>query len=169
MAQTPGTVTGAIALISIGGRTVGLAKTIRAQEQYSRGDVRGLGTVFASEKPVLSHQGTLSCDFFLVDFKTDGVKEAINRVSNTIYSQALTGGTSFEDNLVLNTIGFDFTVYKKITDIMDPVTKIITPKVEPLAVIRQCFIETDSFDISEGSVSGKSQSFVFLQPITYTS
>jgi hypothetical protein len=167
--STPNSVTtGAIALIKVSGRAVGLAKNVRISEQYSRQPVQGLGTILLSELAVTSFSGTLSCDYYLIDFQNDAFPESIDRNFNNVASQALTGGTSFEDQLTLSTLGFDFSVYKRVQDLIDPVTGVITPKVAPICTARNCFIESDSLDISEGSISGRSQSFRYLTPITYS-
>jgi len=167
--STPNSVTtGAVALIKVNGRACGLAKNVRIQEQFSRAQVTGLGTIIAKEVPVTAFSGSLSCDYYLIDFQNDAFPESINRKFNNVASQALTGGTSFEDQMVLQTIGFDFVVFRRLQDLVDPTTGVITPKVSPICTARNCFIESDSLDISEGSISGRSQSFKYLTPITYS-
>lgn len=166
MAQ-PTVLTGAIALIKVDGQVIGKMKSVRCQENMRRVPVRGIGTILPSEQAVTEWEGTLSCEFMSVDFRNDGIKNAIRRIFPNIASQILTGNASFEDQLVLDTEGVQIDIFKKITDIIDPATGTIKPKLRPYAIVRKCLIESDSFDISEGAIAGHSQSFKYLQPLTY--
>lgn len=161
-------VTGAIALIRVGGVTIGLMKNVRASESIRRQPVRGLGTILPSAQEVVEWDGTLTCDSMLVDFKNGGITNAIRRIFPNIASQVLSGNSSFEDQLVLDGDGVQVDIYKKVKDVVDS-NGIITPKIDPIAIVRNCLIESDSLDISEGSISGHSQSFKYLTPITYLS
>lgn len=158
--------TGAIALISVGGQTIGKMKSVRVQESIRRMPVRGIGTILPSEQAVTEWEGTLSCEFMEVDFKKTGITDAIRRVFPNIASQVLNQETSFEDQLVLDAEGVQVDIFKKVSDVVDA-TGIIKPKLEPYATVYNCLIESDSFDISEGSIAGHSQSFKYLTPITY--
>jgi hypothetical protein len=169
MANDTRTVTGAIALIKVNGSVIGLMKTVRVQESVRRQPVRGIGTILPSAQEVVEWDGTLSCDSMLVDFKNGGVPGAIRRVFPNIASQVLNGNSSFEDQLVLDGDGVQVDIYKKITDVIDVNTGIITPTTKPVAIVKNCLIESDSFDITEGSISGHSQSFKYLTPVTYLS
>jgi len=165
MANEP-VLTGAIALIKVQGQVIGKMKSVRCQEQIRRQPVRGIGTIIPSEQAVTEWEGTLSCEFMEVLFQKTGITNAIRRVFPNIASQVLTGGTSFEDQLVLDVDGVQIDIFKKVTDIVNP-DGTIKPKVVPYAIVKKCLIESDSFDISEGSISGHSQSFKYMTPLTY--
>ena len=169
MADQPKVLTGAIALIRVDGQVIGKMKSVRAQENMRRVPVRGIGTILPSEQPVTEWEGTLSCEFMSVDFKNGGITNAIRRIFPNIASQVLNGQESFEDQLILDSEGVQVDIFKKITDVINPVTGFIKPKLTPYAIIRKCLIESDSFDISEGAIAGHSQSFKYLLPATYTS
>lgn len=158
--------TGAIALISVGGQTIGKMKSVRVQESIRRMPVRGIGTILPSEQAVTEWEGTLSCEFMEVDFKKTGITDAIRRVFPNVASQVLNEETSFEDQLILDSEGVQVDIFKKVSDVVDA-NGIIKPKLEPYATVYNCLIESDSFDISEGSIAGHSQSFKYLTPITY--
>ena len=158
--------TGAIALISVGGQTIGKMKSVRVQESIRRMPVRGIGTILPSEQAVTEWEGTLSCEFMEVDFKKTGITDAIRRVFPNVASQVLNKETSFEDQLILDSEGVQVDIFKKVSDVVDA-NGIIKPKLEPYATVYNCLIESDSFDISEGSIAGHSQSFKYLTPITY--
>lgn len=158
--------TGAIALIKVEGEVIGKMKSVRCQEQIRRQPVRGLGTIIPSEQAVTEWEGTLSCEFMEIEFQKTGIKNAIRRIFPNIASQVLTGETSFEDQLVLDTEGVQIDIFKKVSDVINP-DGTIKPKLRPYAIVQKCLIESDSFDISEGSIAGHSQSFKYMVPLTY--
>lgn len=165
MSQIP-VVTGAIALIRVGGTIIGKMKNVRAQEQMSRIAVRGIGTIIPSEQAVVSWEGTLTCSFMSIDLRIDGIPGALKRLFPNIISQVSNGNSSFEDQLVLDTVGIQVDIFKKVSDVVDQ-NGIIKPKLIPYASIGGCLIESDSFDISEGQIAGRDQTFKYLVPITF--
>ena len=160
-------ITGAIALIKVDGIVIGKMKSVRCQENIRRIPVRGIGTILPSEQAVTEWEGTLSCEFMEIRFEETGIRNAIRRVFPNIASQVLAGNESFEDQLVLDTQGVQIDIFRKVTDLVDPVTGHIKPKLVPYAIVRNCLIESDSFDLSEGSIGGHSQSFKYLVPLTF--
>jgi hypothetical protein len=158
--------TGAIALIKVDGQVIGKMKGIRCQENMRRLPVRGLGTILPSEQAVVEWEGTLSCEFMEIEFQSTGIKNAVRRIFPNIASQVLNGNASFEDQLVLDVDGVQVDIFKKVTDVIGT-DGVIKPKLKPYAIVRQCLIESDSFDISEGAIAGHSQSFKYLLPLTY--
>lgn len=159
--------TGAIALIKVQGEVIGKMKSVRCQENMRRIAVRGIGTILPSEQAVIEWEGSLSCDFMEIRFEETGIKNAIRRMFPNIASQVLNGNSSFEDQLVLDTDGVQIDIFKKVTDVIDPFTGIIKPKLKPYAIVKNCLIESDSFDINEGSIAGHSQTFKYLTPLTF--
>lgn len=158
--------TGAIALIKVEGEVIGKMKSVRYQEQIRRQPVRGIGTIIPSEQAVTEWEGTLSCEFMEVEFAKTGIKNAIKRDFSNVASQVAIGESSFEDQLVLNVEGVQVDIFKKITDVVNP-DGTIKPILKPYAIIKQCLIESDSFDISEGGIAGHSQSFKCLSPLIF--
>lgn len=158
--------TGAIALIKVDGVVIGKMRSVRCQENMRRVPVRGIGTIMPSEQAVVEWDGSLSCDFMEILFQKTGIKNAIRRVFPNIGSQVLNGNASFEDQLILDVDGVQIDIFKKVSDVVDA-QGIIKPKLVPYAIVKNCLIESDSFDISEGSIAGHSQSFKYLVPLTY--
>lgn len=151
------TITGAIAIIKYNGRAVGYMRGVQASENIGRQPVKELGNIIPVEGAVVSWAGSISCSFWEVDFEKSGIPQAIKRDVQT--------NEEFQDNLVLDYEGVKIDIYKKVIDIIDPETKKITPRKKPYASISRCMIESDSIDINEGSVGGRNQSFMFLDPI----
>jgi enhancing lycopene biosynthesis protein 2 len=157
MAQT---ITGPIALIKINGKTIGKIRNINAAENFARGEVRGIGSLIAQEVPILSHSGTFTVESFLIDLNSEGVKELLNREVISV--------EQFVNSITLNEVGVDIFVYKKIPRTIDATSKLVTAIDEqPIGVLRRCFIDNASWNITEGQVSTHSQSGRFLDPILF--
>jgi hypothetical protein len=168
---TEKTLTGSIAIIKVNGQPVGLMRNVRVSESTRRVPVRGLGSIVPKEAPVVEWNGTISCSFFEINYLASGVKDAIRRdvgIGNAL-STIATGNnqTNFEDNLVLDSVGVQLDIYKKIQDIIDPTSGLIVPKLKAYATIGRCLIESDNVTIDEGNVSGRDQTFVYLDPIVF--
>ena len=154
------TVTGPIALIKVNGVTIGKIRDVRATETYARGEIRGLGNLEAQETPILSHSGTFSVDAFLIDLKSSGIKQLVNR--------EVVSPEQFVNTVLLNENGIDIYIYKKVPKTIDDTTKLVTAiDEEPIAILRRCFLDSVSFNISEGQVSTHSQTGRFLDPIIF--
>ncbi|MBV7533755.1 hypothetical protein [Chitinophaga sp. sic0106] len=141
-------------------------RNVTATENIRRVPVRGIGTIMASEQAVTEWEGTLTCEFMEVRFDKTGIKNAIRRAFPSIGSQVLNDGTSFEDQLILDTDGVQLDIFKKVSDVIDA-QGVIKPKLQPYASVKNCLIESDSFNISEAAIAGHNQSFKYLTPITY--
>ena len=156
---------GSIALIRVEGKTIGKMRSISAQESYTRQDVQGLGTIYSSELPITKFSGTVSCEFMSIDFTRDGIPGAIKRNMPSLASRIWEGEVSLEDQLSIDSDrGVQIDVFKKVEDVFNP-DGTIKPKAVPYAIIYNCMIESDSFNVSEGSIGGKNQSFRYLKPI----
>ena len=154
------TVSGPIALVKSNGVTIGKIRDIRATETFARAEVRGLGNVETQEALILSHSGTFSIDSFLVDVKSSGVKTLMNR--------EVVSPQQFINTILLNEQGIDIYIYKKIPKTVDDTTGLVTAvDEEPIAILRKCFLDSMSFNISEGQISTYSQTGRFLRIITF--
>lgn len=159
-------ITGAIALIKVGGKVIGKMKSVRYQENIRRLRVGGLGTIMPLEQPIIEWDATLSCDFMTIDLKQSTIPGAIERNFDVSKSQVLLGKESFEDNLVLECCKtpIQVDIFKKVCDVIDDRGK-VKPKLQPIAIIPNVLIENNSFDISEGAISSTQQSFKVQDPI----
>ena len=154
------TVNGAIALIKVNGITIGKIRDIRATETYSRGEIRGIGNLEAQEVPILTMSGTFSIDAFLIDLKSSGIKKLLNR--------SVLSPEQFVNTVLLSENGIDIYIYKKIPKTVNDTTGLVTAVGQsPIAILRRCFIDSTTFNISEGQVSTHSQTGRFLDPIIF--
>lgn len=156
--------TGAIALIKSGGQIIGKMKDISYRENTRRSRVGGIGTIFASELPVVEFSATLSCSFMTVDLLKSGVPNAMRRDIPAVQSQILNGNPSLEDQLVLDQEGVQIDIFKKVSDVVLP-DGTIKPKLKPIGIVAHCVIESSDLTISEGQLSGMNQSFQVPAPI----
>jgi hypothetical protein len=148
--------TGAIAIIRVAGTVVGRMRTISVNENISRGEVSGIGTIFTIEAPPLRHGGTVSCDFYEVDFTRSPIANAIRRDVQT--------NQQFQDQLCLLENGVQIDIFRKIRDVLDD-NGLVIPAVIPMVTLTRVLIDGDGFNIAEGAIAGHNQSFRFLDPI----
>jgi len=153
------TMSAPLAIIKKDGKPIGLMKDIRVTETFRRQKVTGLGRLIPRERPLTDWDGQFSCGFYTINLKETGIPDAVQR--------DVPGIQEWIDNVLLQEDGVDVTIFKKVKDVLDTETGLITPKLEEFATIRAAFVERDSFDISEGQVSGQNQDFVYNQPILY--
>jgi hypothetical protein len=143
---------------------IGKCKNIRVTESYTRADVRGLGKLTADEKPVTAFNGTFSAAFYTINMKKfgsiDSSKLGLNRNTGDV--------TTFVNTLILNETPFNICIYKKKALVTDATTGIVTSAgEEEFAIINNIFIDSNSFDISEGNVSGQDLSGTYTEPILF--
>lgn len=149
---------GALAIVRKNGTVVGRMRNVRWSESLQDQEVRGLGTIIVQEAPVVAHNGTLSADFYEIDFKRTGIPGAIRRDVQT--------NQQFEDQILLRD-GLQLDIFKKEEDAVDPNTGLKSAKATPYAIIRNLFLNQDGADITEGAISGHNQQFRFLDPVIY--
>jgi hypothetical protein len=157
MAVENKTLTGAIAIIKYRGVAIGHMRNVQVSETFTRADVRELGNILPLEAPVTQWSGTIQCGFYEIDFTRSGVPNALKRDSQD--------NNEFQNNVVLEYDGVQIDIYKRIQDAIDPETRKVTPVEKPYATVRRALIESDSIDITEGAVSGRNQSFRYLDPV----
>ncbi len=156
------TVTGPLALVKVNGITIGKIRDFRGTETYARAEVRGLGNLNAQEAPIISHSGTFSADSFLVNLNSSGIRRLLNR--NVVSLE------QFINSVLFTEVGVDIYVYKKVADAVDDTTRLVTAVGEAaIAVLRRCFLDSVSFNISEGQLATHSQTGRFLDPIIFNS
>lgn len=154
MANELKVMTGSIAIVRKNGTAIGKMRNVRWTENIGRGEVRGLGTILTSEAPALTWGGTVSCDFYEVDFTTTGVPDAIKR--NVQTSQ------EFETQLLLDYDGVQLDIFKKVEDVV--VDGLKKSKNIPYVTLTQLLIESDGAEVTEGAISGHNQAFRYLGP-----
>lgn len=153
--------TAPLAIIKVNGIAIGKMKNIRVNENIRRGRVQGIGELTPSELPALEWSGSLNAGFYSISFNNQDelIKTALLRNVNTLQE--------WVDTVLLQENGIQIDIMKKIKDFQDPNTGIIYPQFELFASIRGAFSTKESFDISEGQISGRDVDFEYLTPILF--
>ena len=157
------TLTAPLAIIEIGGQAIGKLKTFRATENIGRGDVRGIGTLIASEKPPLNINCSFTASSYFIDLSKLGTipNPFINRTVNNSVED-------FQNTLLLTESGVNIHLYRKIIEEQDQTTGVVTQVgKEKIGVIYNAFMDSQSFDITEGQISGSDMSGTYLDPILF--
>lgn len=152
--------TAPLAVIKVKGIAIGKMKNIRVSERFNRQKVTGLGQLLADEVPVTSWEGTLSCSFFLINFFKSQIPNAIIRLANTI--------DEWTDTVLLQENGVQVDILRKVADSQPrDGSKVIQSRFEVFASVKGCFMNSESFDISEGSIGGRETEFMYTTPIIF--
>jgi hypothetical protein len=156
MAKEQQVMTAARAIIKVKGKAIGYMKTLRTTETINRGSVIGLGRLNKRELPAMSIQCTWNCDFYFIDLKRTGIPGLDNRGVNSV--------EEYQDTLMLAEVPVDIYVYKK--DVQSISGSLVTETKETdIAVIRNVYLNSTSWDISEGQLSARNQSGEYTDPV----
>lgn len=145
------------AIIKVDGVAIGQMKSIRATENIQRGDVRGLGNMISQELPALGITCTFNCDFYCINLKRSGIPGLDPKSANSIEVYA--------NSLMLGRKPVDVYIYKKDANVTSGQLIVEEIEEEDFAIIRDLHLESSSFDITEGQISGRNQSGRYLSPI----
>lgn len=156
MAQT--TLTAPIASIWIGGKPVGKIRNIRVTENVTRVAVTGVGVMTVQELPATM----ISCSFQASSYTIDMYK--LGDSQNTFLYRNVASLKQLIDTLGLAEVGVDIYLYRKVPGTIENGVVTSTEDVT-IGVIRNAYIESQSFDLSEGQISGSDISGRYTEPI----
>jgi len=144
--------------------TIGKIKNLRVSETFQRGDVKGIGQLVATEKPILAINCTFTASSYFIDIRKLG------NISNPFLRRGVNQTlSSFVDTILLTDAGVNLYLYKKIKGPDDQSATnggIVTQTAEePMGIIKNAFLDSQSFDISEGQIAGQDLSGTYLEPI----
>lgn len=144
--------------------TIGKMRNIRVNEQIQRGKVIGLGSLTPSELPATGWSGSVTCDFYNIDFRKSQIPGAIFRTNNTTLEDWL-------NSVCLQVLGVNLEIYQRAAvNSQQPINvpgSQIKGDLFLYATIRNLFLDAEGFDLSEGQVSGRNQSFQYIEPILF--
>ena len=152
--------TAPLAIVKVNGVAIGKMKSIRCTETIRRQKVVGIGSLVASEYAALDWNGTLNCGFFMIELKDEVMPGALLRKVQTVQE--------WEDTLLLSNDGIQIDVMRKVKDTVTP-AGVIIPVLKIFASIKGAFVSRESFDISEGQISGRDVDFEYTTPILFPS
>ena len=154
-----GVITAPLAIIKVNGQEIGLMTTVEASETIGRAEVQGIGKLTLSEVPATTWRGRLTCAQMMINLNDSGLPDAVKRDVPSIQQ--------WVDNVLLQETGVDLVLLKKEKISANPDGNINAGFTE-IGVIKNLFLTSDSFNISEGSISARNQEFVYTTPITTT-
>jgi len=160
--------TGALAIITLNGNPIGKMKNVRVSENLNRGRVSGIGELTPQELPALQWNGTLSCSFYSIEFKSDGIAGVDKEDGDLGITREAGSVAEWVDHVILQEQGVNLSIYKKVQDAIDTTTGLLkSEEPTPFAVIEGLFLDRDSFDVAENGISGRDQEFTFKNPIIF--
>lgn len=139
-----------------GGNAIAKIRNLSVRETHQLGEVQGLGNLTKKELPKLAINCSGSFSFYNVDFKKSTIPNANERNFNSMAAYL---------SHVLMLDGSTIRIKRKVQDSVDPNTGHRSTRLVTFATIKNIYIEEDSFDLSEGQVSTKTQSFRYTEPI----
>lgn len=149
------------AYITIENQPAGFIRNLTFTENIQRQDVRGLGNLYAQEVPAVSANNTFSIDQFFLDFETPVMKKLLNRYG---------GAEALKLTFANGDLPISINIYKKQISSSDPITKLVTSvdnAGKEIAILRDCFIDSQNFTIAEGGIASSSVSGRYLTPVAF--
>lgn len=157
MAAEQKVLTAARAIIKVNGRAIGRLQNFRATENISRAPVMGIGNLTRREIPATSIVCNWSARFYTVDF---------SKITNFpgLDNRSVQNVEQYKNTMILAEIPVDIYIYKKDNPTVQNGVVVATDDTV-FAVIRNCYINSRGFDLSEGQVSGTDISGEYTEPI----
>lgn len=150
--------TAPLAIIKINSTTVGKIRNLRVQEQYQRGDVRGIGALISSEKPILGINCSFSASSYVISTKKLGT------IDNPFIKRGVATQEQFVNTVLTQDNGVDIYIMKKGAKVIQD--GVVTEATEEnLFVIKNAFLTSQTFNIDEGQISGSDLQGEYLEPI----
>lgn len=157
MASEQRVLTAARAIVKVNGQAIGRLQNFRATENISRASVMGIGSLTRREVPATAIVGSWSARFYTVDF---------GKITNFpgLDNRDVQSTEQYKNTLTLAEIPIDIYIYKK--DNPTVVGGVVTSTDDTIfAVIRNCYINSRGFDLSEGQVSGTDIAGEYTDPV----
>lgn len=149
------------AIILIDNKKAGYIRDISFSENIQRVDVRGLGSLNAQETDAVSISQTFNMSEFFIDFAQASTKALLNRMG---------GAEKLMNTLALGEFSFSIVMYKKEVVARDTNEKLVT-EIDPTgttkAILRDCYIDSQNFSLSEGGITSLGTSGRYLTPMAF--
>ena len=149
------------AYITIENQPAGYIRTINFTENIQRVPVRGLGSLYAQEVPAVSGECTFNVEQFFIDFRLPVVKKLLDRTG---------GAEALKNTLIIGEIPMSINIYKKEIQTQDANTKLITEIDKTgteIAVLRNCFINSQNWSLTEGGIASLGTTGQYLTPVSF--
>jgi hypothetical protein len=153
------TLTAPKAVIKINGYASGFMRNVRCTENVQRGEVKGISNLTLQEVPATGYTCQLTADFFFISLKRPEIQALVNRAGSV---------ANFINTLILGEQPCQIHMYKKVklTEANNVVTD-VDNEGETIAVVRDFFPDSQSWDITEGQISGSNVTGRYLTPCIF--
>jgi hypothetical protein len=149
------------AYITIEGQPAGYIRNISFTENMQRQDIRGLGSLYAQETPVVSASNSFSIDQFFLDFERPVMKKLLNRYG---------GATALINTLSLGDLPISINIYSKQAQTTDSTTKLVTEidkAGKEIAILRDCYVDSQNWSLAEGGIASSTVTGRYLTPVSF--
>lgn len=153
--------TAAMAVIKINGVASGFMRALTFTENIQRGEVKGISNLLLQEVPVTGVVCNFTADFFFISLKRPEIRAFLQRDG---------GLDQIVDTLILGETPVQLDVYRKVaTTIVNGIVTGLTPEGETIASIKDCYLNSQSWNIQDSAISGTNIGGVYLTPAFFNS
>jgi len=152
--------TAALAIIEIGGVSVGKIKSLQFTENVQRGEVQGIGSLTLAEVPPISVRCSFTADSYAIDFSKLGT------VPDPFWPTSAKTAQEFANTILLNEKGVNLHLYSKIPKVTSDSGIVTDISKFKIGVVADCFLDSRVFSIQEAQVSGKNITGRYLEPMS---
>lgn len=163
MAATQKSYTAPKAYITINNQPAGYIRDISFTENIQRAEIAGLGSLTNQEVPAVKQTNQFSIGEFFIDFEQPSTKAVLNRLG---------GAQALLNTLALGEFPFAIVMYSKTVKAMDTNNRLVTevdPTGKTMAVLRDCYVDSQSFNLSEAGIAGFNTTGRYLTPVSFQS
>lgn len=149
------------AFIKIGNVAAGYVRDLSWTENIQRAEIAGLGSVGNQEVPVVKHTGQFTIGMFFIDLQRAEVAALINRNG---------GVQAFFNTLTLGEKPFSCVMWSKEVVTRSSDNSLVTesnPEGKLIASLDDCYVDSQSFNLSEAGIAGFNTSGRYLNPVTF--
>jgi len=146
-----------LAIIEVGGISIGKIRDLQFTENVQRGEVQGLGELTLSEVPPLTVRCSFTASSYMIDMKKFG------SIPNPFWPVNATTVQEFANTITLQETPVNLHVYSKIPSATNGsiVTDISKFK---LGVATNCYLDSKTFQITENQIAATNISGRYLEP-----
>lgn len=154
------TFTAPLAIIKINNQSVGKIKQLSFTENIQRGEVIGLGELTLQEAPAVAIRCQFQAGAYMINLKKLGT------IKDPFWPVDALDAKTLLNTILLGETPVTIHVYRKTAGAIDA-NGIVTSEgaMERIGIISDCYVNSRSWEISEGNLAGKQISGIYFTPI----
>lgn len=149
------------AYITIDNKAAGYIRDLSFTENIQRAEIAGLGNLTNQEVPAVKQTNQFNVGQFFISFEVPEIKALLNRLG---------GAQALLNTLSLGEFSFSIVIYAKTvagTDANNRLVTSIDKTGQTIAVLRDCYTDSQSFNLSEAGIAGFNTTGRYLTPVTF--